>query len=87
VPGPGGEVIYSACPNGDGIFDDSEREKYLKAAITEIDKFLNKPLQDLVPGDPTNPQQFVLPCPDCYAELTIEVFNNIPKIISSKHRS
>ncbi len=39
-PDCGGETIYHAEPNGDGIFDDNERLKYLseamKAVITKI---------------------------------------------------
>ena len=36
VPDVGGDHVYDAEPNGDGIFDDEERDKYLgeaKAAI------------------------------------------------------
>ena len=30
-------TVYEACPNGDGGFDDDEREKYLTAAVQAID--------------------------------------------------
>jgi hypothetical protein len=32
VPNSGGELIYDACPRGDGIFDPDERDYYLKEA-------------------------------------------------------
>ncbi len=31
-----GEVIYVAHPNGDGMFEDDEREKYLKKAKKKL---------------------------------------------------
>lgn len=36
VPDVGGEIVYSASPCGDGMFDDDEREKYLIAAVEAI---------------------------------------------------
>lgn len=36
VPDVGGTVVYEAEPNGDGIFEPDEREKYLSAAIAAI---------------------------------------------------
>lgn len=36
-PDCGGETVYSAYPNGDGIFEDSERDYHLNAAIEAID--------------------------------------------------
>lgn len=39
---PYGNTIYDASPNGDGLFDDEEREKYLTEAVAAIDKELNK---------------------------------------------
>ncbi|MGE3921087.1 MAG: hypothetical protein AB7F64_09205 [Gammaproteobacteria bacterium] len=35
-PDVGGDLIYKASPKGDGIFDDSEREFYLRRALTAI---------------------------------------------------
>ena len=37
-PECGGETVYTASPNGDGIFDLDERMQYLTAAIDAIDK-------------------------------------------------
>lgn len=35
-PDCGGELVYSARPNGDGVFEDDEREIYLSAAKEAI---------------------------------------------------
>lgn len=40
----GGPTIYVAYPKGDGIFDDDEREYYLKKARKAIKKEYNKQL-------------------------------------------
>lgn len=42
TPDYGGEVVYEAYPKGDGIFEDEEREYYLKKARKSIKKYLNK---------------------------------------------
>ena len=39
-PDCGGEEIYEASPNGDGLFEDKEREFYLKQAVNAINKKL-----------------------------------------------
>lgn len=36
------KVVYTACPNGDGIFDDEERIAFLTQAVEAIDFELNK---------------------------------------------
>ena len=36
VPDCGGDVVYKAYPDGDGIFDDDERSAYLSAAIEAV---------------------------------------------------
>ncbi len=36
VPDSRGEVVYSASPDGDGIFGPAERERYLSAALAAI---------------------------------------------------
>jgi hypothetical protein len=36
VPECGGETIYEAEPNGDGLFDADERERYLAEAVTAV---------------------------------------------------
>ena len=36
VPAVRGKQVYVALPDGDGMFDDDEREKYLIAAIEAI---------------------------------------------------
>lgn len=41
-PDCGGKTIYSASPNGDGIFDDDEREFYLNKAKDAIYRELEK---------------------------------------------
>ncbi len=42
VPDCGDETIYEAEPNGDGQFDDDERETYLTAAKEAIVQHLEK---------------------------------------------
>ena len=37
-PDCGGETIYIAKPNGDGEFDDDERDYYLRFAVDAIEK-------------------------------------------------
>ncbi len=39
-PDCGGETVYEASPNGDGMFDDSERQMYLENAIAALDKHI-----------------------------------------------
>lgn len=39
VPDCGGATIYTAEPNGDGIFDQDERVKYLTEAILAVQKY------------------------------------------------
>ena len=36
APGVRGDIVYEAMPNGDGIFDDDEREGFLQEAIDAI---------------------------------------------------
>lgn len=36
-PDVGGKIVYSSEPEGDGIFEDDEREYYLTEAINKID--------------------------------------------------
>lgn len=36
VPDVGGETVFEASPNGDGIFDDDERDGYLTQAVAAI---------------------------------------------------
>lgn len=36
VPDCGGEIIYTAYPKGDGMFDGDERDKYLQEALSAI---------------------------------------------------
>lgn len=42
APHHGGETVYEASPEGDGMFEDHEREKYLTEAVTAIQKYLNE---------------------------------------------
>lgn len=44
---PFGNTVHQATPNGDGRFEDSEREEYLTKAIAAIDKELNKNMNKL----------------------------------------
>lgn len=36
VPECGGETIYEAFPNGDGLFDADERQRYLSEAVEAV---------------------------------------------------
>lgn len=42
VPDCGGATVYSAYPNGDGIFDSDERDHFLGEAIDAISKYLKE---------------------------------------------
>jgi hypothetical protein len=39
-PDPGGELVYDASPNGDGIFDVEERDYYLRFAVDAIERWI-----------------------------------------------
>lgn len=39
VPDHGGDVVYEANPNGDGIFEDGERVRYLTEAILAVQEY------------------------------------------------
>lgn len=39
-PDVGGDLVYEASPRGDGIFDDDERDYYLRFAVDAILKWL-----------------------------------------------
>jgi hypothetical protein len=41
-PDSGGELVYSASPNGDGLFDYKERDYYLSHALAAIEQWLCK---------------------------------------------
>lgn len=43
VPDCGGDTLFYAHPQGDGIFVEEEREKYIMATIREIKKYYNDP--------------------------------------------
>jgi hypothetical protein len=40
VPECGGETIYEASPEGDGAFEDHERDYYLRFAVDAIQRWL-----------------------------------------------
>ena len=42
IPDCSGERVYEASPEGDGIFEYDERERYLTEAVKAIDKAINK---------------------------------------------
>lgn len=42
VPDCGGETVYSANPDGDGMFEDYERKYYLTKAIIAVDSYLEE---------------------------------------------
>lgn len=48
---PSGPVVYSAETIGDGIFDPSERERHLSAAVAAISEYVGKPTYRIVRGD------------------------------------
>jgi len=39
VPDHGGEIVYQADPDGDGIFEDNERFRYLREAILAVQEY------------------------------------------------
>lgn len=41
-PWVGGEIVYEDSPEGDGIFEDSERERYLTVSKEAIAEWCNK---------------------------------------------
>lgn len=42
-PDCGGGTVFVAYPNGDGIFEDDERDMFLEQAIRAIDKRIKDP--------------------------------------------
>jgi len=42
VPDCGGEAVFEAEPEGDGVFEDHERERFLRLAIKAIDAWWRK---------------------------------------------
>ena len=63
-PGPLDLEVYHAHPKGDGIFDDDEREYYLKWAVYHIQMWLENPEAYVTPPP--------LPAPDVEFELVNE---------------
>jgi hypothetical protein len=51
VPDVGGELVYQACPKGDGIFEDNERVKYLTEAILAVQEYYINRKWDKTYGD------------------------------------
>lgn len=41
-PDVGGDVVYSASPDGDGIFDDDERASYLFEALLAVASYVKR---------------------------------------------
>lgn len=39
-PDCGGELVYQAAPNGDGCFNDDERDYYLRFAVDAIERWI-----------------------------------------------
>ena len=39
VPDHGGEIVYQADPDGDGIFEDYERVRHLREAILAVQEY------------------------------------------------
>lgn len=39
-PDAGGTLVYHATPNGDGIFDNGERDHYLRFAVFHIEEWM-----------------------------------------------
>lgn len=58
-PDVGGELIYSVCPDGDGVFCDYEREGYLSDAKAAIASFYNKSVIRETWGTPFDPSMLV----------------------------
>ncbi|MGU3286434.1 hypothetical protein [Methylobacterium mesophilicum] len=52
VPDCGGETIYEAAPEGDGAFEDGERDYYLRFAVDAIQKWLADPDAFALPDAP-----------------------------------
>jgi hypothetical protein len=42
-----GETVYSASPNGDGIFDSDERDHFIGEALEAIQSAIDEPIHDL----------------------------------------
>jgi hypothetical protein len=39
-PDPGGDEVYVAHPEGDGVFEDAERERFLREALDAVTQWL-----------------------------------------------
>jgi hypothetical protein len=46
------ELVYHAHPNGDGLFDNDEREKYLREACKAIEKWVERQKEDSATIEP-----------------------------------
>ena len=47
VPDVGGRAVYEAAPEGDGIFEDEERDDYLRQAVDAIHRnAMSEPRKD-----------------------------------------
>lgn len=52
APDCGGETIYEATPDGDGIFEADERDYYLRFAVDAIHKWLSNQAAPAKPDAP-----------------------------------
>ncbi len=57
VPTCGGTTIYEASPDGDGMFEDHERDYYLRFAVDAIERHLRGETPDMKPPAPNVPYQ------------------------------
>ena len=56
-PDVGGDIVYDACPEGDGGFYPEERGKHLKFAVDRIQKWISNGNKSL-PEEPTPDVEF-----------------------------
>lgn len=65
-PDVGGRLVYEACPYGDGVFEDEERDYYLRFAVKAIEDWIaeGKPKKDS--------NQSVPPAPNVNYEIVEE---------------
>ena len=56
-PNVGGDLVYEAHPEGDGIFETNERGRHLKFAVDRIQKWIHNGCKAL-PEEPTPDVEF-----------------------------
>ena len=74
-PNCGGDLVYEAHPEGDGIFETNERGRHLKFAVDRIQKWIHNGCKAL-PEEPTPDVEFEMvgdPEEDYWGSISTEI--------------